>query len=80
VCQIAKYTSDQVSIKTGEDLLAKYTLTDTTSTYPKHKVFCRTCGCTLWTVPTKHGDDFRIVRVSLIDNGCVDVEIRLGDR
>ncbi|KAL6246735.1 hypothetical protein RBB50_006042 [Rhinocladiella similis] len=66
---VARYDKNLVSVKTGQDLLTQYRLTDTQSGSPKYKVFCRTCGCTLWTVPTKHGDVFRVVRVSLIEGG-----------
>ncbi|QKX58763.1 uncharacterized protein TRUGW13939_05890 [Talaromyces rugulosus] len=66
---VAKYDKDLVNIKTGTDLLKHYVLTDTQSGYPKHKVFCSACGCTVWTVPMRHGDVYRIVRVTLLEDG-----------
>ncbi|OAP54390.1 hypothetical protein AYL99_11491 [Fonsecaea erecta] len=66
---VAKYDKSLVDVKTGEDLLTHFVLNDTQSGHPKHKVFCRTCGCTMWTIPMRHGDQFRIVRVSLIEDG-----------
>ncbi len=55
----------------GADLLQTWVLKDTLSGCDKHKVFCRRCGCTLWTVPMKHNGSHMIVRTSLLENGYV---------
>lgn len=67
--QLAKYSQNNVTITAGQDLLQNYTLFDTSSGSPKDKVFCRTCGCTLWTIPSHNGGGFKIVRTSLINGG-----------
>lgn len=35
--------------------LETWMLNDTLSGFQKQKVFCKKCGCTLWTIPLKHG-------------------------
>lgn len=67
--QSAKYDRAQITVIKGLDLTKTYILEDTLSGCKKHKVFCETCGCTLWTVPMKHDGQKFIVRTSLIENG-----------
>jgi hypothetical protein len=50
-----------------------YILNDTISGVDKHKKFCNICGCTLWTIPMKHGGTYLVVRTALIENGSVMV-------
>ncbi|KAK9350160.1 Mss4-like protein [Lipomyces doorenjongii] len=66
---LGKYHRDNVKIATGEQLLQTFTLNDTSSGSPKHKIFCGKCGCTLWTIPTHHGSAYLMVRTSLLDRG-----------
>ncbi|KIN09015.1 hypothetical protein OIDMADRAFT_48851 [Oidiodendron maius Zn] len=65
----AKFNKNQVHVKLGRELLKTYILKDTLSGQDKHKVFCSDCGCTLWTIPMRHGGDSFIVRTSLMENG-----------
>lgn len=73
--QLAKYHRDNVSIANGEELMQTFTLKDTTSGSPKDKVFCRQCGCTLWTIPSHHGGVSLIIRTSLLEGGSVPYSI-----
>lgn len=52
-------------------MVKTYILRDTTSGVEKHKAFCETCGCTLWTIPMRHKGEKLIVRTALIDDGYV---------
>ncbi|TPX07931.1 uncharacterized protein E0L32_010386 [Thyridium curvatum] len=66
----AKYPSSSIDIEDPSDSMRYYTITKgTESGLPKEKHFCGNCGCTLWTVPWKHGGDIKLVRTSLIENG-----------
>lgn len=68
--QFAKYPSSSIDIEDPSDSMRYYTITKgTESGLPKEKHFCGNCGCTLWTVPWKHGGDIKLVRTSLIENG-----------
>ena len=67
----AKFNKEQVTVIKGANLIKTYILLDTTSGVEKHKLFCDTCGCTLWTIPMKHNGDKIIVRTALIDDGYV---------
>lgn len=49
--------------------MGSYNLTDTGSGLPKEKVFCRTCGVTLWTVPNSSKGKFLMVRAPVLDGG-----------
>jgi hypothetical protein len=69
IVQSAKFKRDQVTVEAGEDLISTFVLKDTLSTCEKHKLFCSRCGCTLWTVPMKHGGSHWIVRTALIEDG-----------
>ncbi|KAI1611859.1 Mss4-like protein [Exophiala viscosa] len=80
---VAKYDKSQVIVQTGEDLVKHYIVTNTASGQPKHKVFCSSCGCTLWTIPMKYGDANRFVRVSLIEDGLKNLkpdQVLFGER
>ena len=69
--KLAKFKDDRVQLDSGESLIRVYTLSDTASGSPKHKVFCSVCGCTLWTIPTLHKEAVKIVRTSLLEKGSV---------
>ncbi|KAK3897735.1 Mss4-like protein [Staphylotrichum tortipilum] len=65
----AKFKRTDVEVLEGADLMRTWTLTDNLSGAEKHKVFCSRCGCTLWTIPMKHGGNHLIVRTALIEKG-----------
>ncbi|KAB5530520.1 Mss4-like protein [Coniochaeta sp. 2T2.1] len=65
----AKFKRDDIQVIEGRELMSKWILHDTLSGCEKHKIFCCRCGCTLWTVPMKHGGHHLVVRTSLIENG-----------
>ncbi|OJJ62605.1 hypothetical protein ASPSYDRAFT_28236 [Aspergillus sydowii CBS 593.65] len=65
----AKFKKEQVEVEQGEELTKIWTLSDNLSGSDKHKVFCSQCGCTLWTIPMKHGGSHLIVRTSLLEEG-----------
>lgn len=67
----AKFPTSSVKIAEGESLLGKFVVSKTGSGYEKHKIFCKVCGCTLWTIPMSHGGKKYIVRTSLLDQGSV---------
>ena len=69
--QSAKFKKEQVEVEQGEELTKIWTLSDNLSGSDKHKVFCSQCGCTLWTIPMKHGGSHLIVRTSLLEKGYV---------
>ncbi|KAF9894106.1 hypothetical protein FE257_009079 [Aspergillus nanangensis] len=73
----AKFRRQQVHVECGEQLLSVWTLTDTLSGSEKEKVFCSRCGCTLWTVPMKHGGTHLIVRTSLVEDGLTRLPYRM---
>jgi hypothetical protein len=65
----AKFATTSVKIAKGEDLLGRFVISKTNSGHEKHKIFCKSCGCTLWTIPMSHGGEKYIVRTSLLDRG-----------
>ncbi|PMD48771.1 hypothetical protein L207DRAFT_595191 [Hyaloscypha variabilis F] len=67
----AKFHATTVKIAKGEDLLRQFTIAKTNSGFEKHKIFCKACGCTLWTIPMSHAGEKYIVRTSLLDGGSV---------
>jgi hypothetical protein len=67
--QVAKFKVEQVQVTNSKGALKTYILKDTTSGFDKHKVFCDVCGCTLWTIPMRHGGTHYMIRTSLVDNG-----------
>ena len=67
--QCAKFEKTQISVEGEPASLKTYVLKDTSSGHPKHKVFCSQCGCTLWTIPTRHGGVHFMVRTSLLEDG-----------
>ncbi|KAF5671317.1 hypothetical protein FDENT_10957 [Fusarium denticulatum] len=65
---IGKFTAQDVEISpTSEDAITKYSLSDTWSGSSKEKAFCRTCGCTLWTIPAAAKGKFYMVRLPLLN-------------
>ncbi|KEF55484.1 uncharacterized protein A1O9_08234 [Exophiala aquamarina CBS 119918] len=66
---VAKFKTEQVQVSDPQDARKTYVLNDTMSGSDKHKVFCGVCGCTLWTIPMRHGGTHYVVRTALIDNG-----------
>ncbi|OAL55106.1 hypothetical protein IQ07DRAFT_659006 [Pyrenochaeta sp. DS3sAY3a] len=73
----AKYKAEQLKIVKGEDATTTYVLNGTLSGAPKHKVFCSICGCTLWTIPMKHGGSHTIVRTAMISDGLSSLKPRV---
>jgi hypothetical protein len=71
ITKSAKFPTTSVKIAEGEDLLGKFVVSKTNSGHEKHKIFCKVCGCTLWTIPMSHGGEKYIVRTSLLDRGLV---------
>ncbi|PLB35001.1 GFA family protein [Aspergillus candidus] len=65
----AKFKKEQVELEQGQKLLKTWILEDTVSGSEKHKLFCSQCGCTLWTIPMRHGGSHLIVRTSLLEDG-----------
>ena len=68
--QCAKFKKAQVTVKAGQDLLQMYIIKGTLSGSDKHKIFCSRCGCTMWTIPQRHGGDHLIIRTAVIEDGC----------
>ncbi|KAH7469506.1 hypothetical protein FOMA001_g14567 [Fusarium oxysporum f. sp. matthiolae] len=67
---IGKFTTQDVKVSTtAEDAITKYSLSDTSSGSSKEKTFCRTCGCTLWTIPAAAKGKFYMIRLPLLDGG-----------
>ncbi|KAL3464912.1 Mss4-like protein [Aspergillus heterothallicus] len=66
----AKIKREDVKLERGDELLKTWVLRDTLSGSEKHKVFCSQCGCTLWTIPWKHGGHHLVVRTALLDDGA----------
>jgi len=53
----------------GDEFMSTWILKDTQSGNEKHKVFCKQCGCTLWTIPMKFEGKYKIIRTALIEDG-----------
>ena len=66
---IARFVKSNVNIVEGEDLLQTWVVLKTTSGVEKHKVFCKRCGCTLWTNPMVLKGQKFMIRTSLVDGG-----------
>ncbi|KAF5701813.1 hypothetical protein FGLOB1_9925 [Fusarium globosum] len=67
---IGKFIAQDVKVSTtADDAIAKYSLSDTSSGSSKEKAFCRTCGCTLWTIPAAAKGKFYMIRLPLLDQG-----------
>jgi len=60
---------ENLEISQGTGLLSTWVCTGTASGFEKHKVFCKQCGCTLWTIPMHHKGDKYIVRAALLEDG-----------
>ena len=69
---MASYATDLIALDDPGKHLTVYTITEgTKSGYPKEKHFCSRCGCMLWSVPLKYDGKVRMVRTSLVEDGCV---------
>ncbi|KAF4984052.1 hypothetical protein FZEAL_665 [Fusarium zealandicum] len=66
---IGKFATKDVQVSAADDAIGEYVLTDTSSGDRKEKAFCRTCGCTLWTVPAAAKGTFLLIRLPLLDGG-----------
>ncbi|GKU12133.1 hypothetical protein FLAG1_09531 [Fusarium langsethiae] len=67
---IGKFATEDVQISTtGNESISRYKLYDTSSGEFKEKAFCRTCGCTLWTVPAAAQGKFYLIRLPLLNGG-----------
>ncbi|KAF5009242.1 hypothetical protein FDECE_4535 [Fusarium decemcellulare] len=66
---IGKFASKDVRVTAADDAISQFTVTDTSSGNGKEKAFCRTCGCTLWTIPAAAKGTFHLIRLPLLDGG-----------
>ncbi|KAK1676931.1 Mss4-like protein [Colletotrichum godetiae] len=66
---IAKFETQSVHVVSGSELIANFTLADTSSGSPKEKSFCRTCGTPLWTTPASAKGRYVLIRTSLLESG-----------
>ncbi|KAM5344630.1 hypothetical protein ACJ41O_013165 [Fusarium nematophilum] len=67
--QIGKFATKDVQVTAPSSAIGTFTLTDTSSGSSKVKAFCRTCGCTLWTIPAAAKGTFHLIRLPLLDGG-----------
>ncbi|KAL6834365.1 Mss4-like protein [Trichoderma sp. SZMC 28015] len=66
---VAKYDVSKITVKDPQNAQAVWIVSQTQSGFEKHKVFCRQCGCTLWTIPMHHQGLKIMVRTSLVNGG-----------
>ncbi|KAH6962100.1 Mss4-like protein [Ilyonectria sp. MPI-CAGE-AT-0026] len=66
---IAKFATKDMEISAEEEAIGEFGFTDTSSGNRKGKSFCRTCGCTLWTIPGAAKGVYHLVRTSILDEG-----------
>ncbi|KAM5371746.1 hypothetical protein ACJZ2D_007811 [Fusarium nematophilum] len=66
---IGKFATKDVQVTAPSSAIGTFTLTDTSSGSSKVKAFCRTCGCTLWTIPAAAKGTFHLIRLPLLDGG-----------
>ncbi|KAI1103013.1 hypothetical protein F4804DRAFT_246386 [Jackrogersella minutella] len=66
---LAQFPTGAVEIIAKTDSISSYTLTDTVSGASKEKVFCRKCGCPLWSVPEPARGVIIFIRTSILENG-----------
>ena len=69
--QIAKFASKDLVVSAGRDSITEFTLANTSSGLPKQKVFCRTCGVTLWTIPGNAEGNHILIRTSILKQAYV---------
>lgn len=69
---LGKFETDSLTIEDKRSQLKEYTINKTSSGFPKKKIFCNTCGCTIMTQPMKYEGKVSILRVTLLDNGIED--------
>ncbi|CEI62170.1 unnamed protein product [Fusarium venenatum] len=69
---IGKFATGNIQVSTANnESISRYRLHDTSSGDCKEKAFCRTCGCTLWTVPAAAQGKFYLIRLPLLEGGYV---------
>ncbi|KAI8652871.1 CENP-V/GFA domain-containing protein [Fusarium keratoplasticum] len=66
---IGKFATKDVQITAADNAIGEFILSDTASGNKKEKHFCRTCGCTLWTIPAAAKGAFHLIRLPLLDGG-----------
>lgn len=66
---IGKYASSDIIVDDKDSNIREWIVDKTESGFPKHKVFCSRCGCTLWTKPMKFNGEKMMVRTTLLDEG-----------
>lgn len=66
--QIGKFAEKDIKVS-GEENLNTFTFTDTGSGNPKEKMFCKTCGVTMWTIPGAAKGSARMVRTAVLKDG-----------
>ncbi|KAK9452454.1 Mss4-like protein [Dipodascopsis uninucleata] len=65
---LAFYLKDDITIVDEESNMKEWIVSSTQSGYPKRKLFCGKCGCTIATIPMKYNGDKIVVRTSLLDS------------
>jgi hypothetical protein len=68
---MARVPRNDVTVSSGQDLISVYTFADTSSGAPKEKMFCKTCGATVWTIPGAAKGDFFFLRTTLLSGWSV---------
>ncbi|RSL63234.1 hypothetical protein CEP54_005323 [Fusarium duplospermum] len=66
---IGKFATKNVQVTAADDAIGEFILSDTASGNKKEKHFCKTCGCTLWTIPAAAKGTFHLIRLPLLDGG-----------
>ncbi|KAG2736092.1 hypothetical protein G9P44_000182 [Scheffersomyces stipitis] len=69
---LAKYETSKVEIQDKNSSMKEYTITKTQSGFPKKKLFCGECGCSILTKPMKHNGEVTFLRSTLLDNSFGD--------
>ncbi|KAK9482302.1 Mss4-like protein [Lipomyces starkeyi] len=65
---LAMYLKDDICINDEDSNMREWIVSSTQSGYPKRKLFCSKCGCTIATIPMKYNGQKIIVRTSLLDS------------
>ncbi|KAK4663408.1 hypothetical protein QC763_000040 [Podospora pseudopauciseta] len=64
------FPEESIDIESGKELITTFTFKNTDSGKPKDKMFCKSCGVTLWTAP-EHWKQLKqlLVRTPVLDGG-----------
>jgi hypothetical protein len=66
---LGKFNTKDVQITDKNSTMKEYIISKTQSGFPKKKLFCGECGCTILTQPMKYNGEVSIVRTTLLDDG-----------